>query len=48
MTFPEDEISSHSRIGQVLSLQTPIFGIPAEKLWEEKLQKWSIYSLGFG
>lgn len=48
MTFPEDEIRSHSRTGQDLSLQIPISGIPAEKFWEEKLQKWSIYSLGFG
>ena len=33
MTFPEDEIRSHSRTGQHLSLQNfiPVFEIPAEK-----------------
>lgn len=31
MTFPEDEIRSHYSMGQDLSLQSPIFGIPAEK-----------------
>lgn len=34
--FPEDEIGSHSKSGQDLSLQIPAFG---NSSWEVKLQK---------
>lgn len=46
--LPEDEIRSHLRTGQDLSLQISIFGDSNPEVWEEKLQKWNIYSIGSG